>query len=209
VPPFPPRPALGVDTPGSASVLALGRPYQTREDQKHRLLGLLQVGRDVRLLLPGTQRPISPRTIRQTTDVPRRKSSFGTREKNTHRSSLCLTKVPTSLLPAISRVRIRRKDPGIVRQSVKGKFPACFSITYLTFPYQRLLLLADTDKEPAEGKGFPRRWKPYLLVLLVWKCLVAIRPAFCKTPRGGGRAGRVSPETHRCPRATLWTLFLT
>jgi hypothetical protein len=51
--------------------LALGRPYQTRENQKHRLLGLLQVGRDVRLLLPGTwhlhstQRPISPPAFRQ------------------------------------------------------------------------------------------------------------------------------------------------
>jgi hypothetical protein len=51
--------------------LAPGRPYQTRENQKHRLLSLLQVGRDVRLLLPGTwhlrgtQRPISPPAIRQ------------------------------------------------------------------------------------------------------------------------------------------------
>jgi len=57
VPPFPPRPALGVDRPGSASVLALGRPCQTRENQKHRLL---QVGRDVRLLIPGHAAPNQP-----------------------------------------------------------------------------------------------------------------------------------------------------
>jgi hypothetical protein len=112
---------------------------------------------------PGTGTARSAQSARQPSDDDGRSPPQiiipPAHEQENPPSSLCLTKVPTSLLPAISRVRMRRKDPGIVRQSAKGKF-----LNHLTFSYQRLLLLADTDKEPAEGKGFPRRWKPYLLV---------------------------------------------
>jgi hypothetical protein len=87
--------------------LALGRPYQTRENQKHRLLSLLQVGRDVRLLLPGTwhlrstQRPISPPAFRQQSRRFLVANHHSAHAKEYPPSSL----VPTSLLPAISRVR--------------------------------------------------------------------------------------------------------
>jgi hypothetical protein len=65
--------------------LALGRPCQTRENQKHRLLSLLQVGRDVRLLLDGTRTTHSAQSARQPSDGSSSQIIIPHTRENTHR----------------------------------------------------------------------------------------------------------------------------
>lgn len=149
--------------------LALGRPYQTRENQKHHLPSLLQVERDVRLptaswhLAPAQHAaPNQPASLPTTEPTfPGRKSSFRTRERIPTVISLprqVPTKPPCCHLACPARPDTQSPSKHRCRifkvTSVSGHTCSnCLLPNVCYYPPHR-------QRTRGGRKGFPGRWKP-------------------------------------------------